>query len=806
LSAAPGQGGVALPMARAYGPAVTVDLDQRFYSLAAQTGKLVYEYDVATGHITWSGAIEALTGYRPAELAAVDIDRWAELIHPDDRAGALALLEQAQRDCASYSVEYRFARKDGSYFIVEDLGAFLPDERGVAALMIGTMGDITARRAAERSLKTSEERYRRFVQLTAEGVWRLDVIPPVDTRLPVAEQARQILDHTVLAECNDAFVRHFGFAAADQLIGRRLRDLMAGGEADKLALIAQLAAAGYRLDDFEVAGERADGRRFFTLNNIVGIREGDALVAGWGTLRDVTAKRLAELERVRLVAVIENTSDLVGIAEPSGRPIFINRAGRRLLGLPDEGPLEADTIAAYHPRWAADVVTLEAIPAAIAHGQWQGETAMLHRDGGEIPVSQVLVAHRDAFGELAYLSTIVRDERERLAAEAERARLEAQLTYAHKMEALGSLAAGLSHDFTNVLTAIGAHVDLIARGGMSPDEVRDAAVEVRGAIRRASELVRRLLAFSRSDQPERVRLALGPVLAEAVRLLRAGLPPAISLEVSLGGALPEVEVDPGQLHQVLLNLVTNARLAIGDGPGTITVALRAVELSPDRAAEIGGLRAGGHLELRVCDDGCGMDEATSARIFEPFFSTRSREQGSGMGLAMVHGIVKAHGGAVEVRSEPGHGSAFEVYLPIAATATAPAGWDIVLVDDELPALRAVGALLESFGHRVEAHGDPQQAIAALTARAAPPDLLITDLAMPHTSGTELIEAVRRRWPALPAILCTGAYSEQAARVVERLGVSEVLLKPLDPERLEAAVGAALGRRAAPGAAGDGLAR
>ena len=377
---------------------------------------------------------------------------------------------------------------------------------------------------------------------------------------------------------------------------------------------------------------------------------------------------------------------------------------------------------------------------------------------------------------------------ERKRAEAERQALEAQLRQSQRMEAIGTLAGGIAHNFNNILGAIIGYGEMAlaalpAAGGQPGRYVQ----QVMTAGQRGKALVDQILAFSRRGEHERRPTRVQPVVEETVDLLRASLPATIAIRTRLEAEDATVLGDPSQLQQIVVNLAANAAQAM-DGHGALTIALDTVELASDLALSHGSLAAGRYARLTVSDAGRGMDEATAERIFEPFFTTKAAGSGTGLGLSTVHGIVADHGGAINVKSRPGAGSAFEVYLARtaapatgAAPARAPApsgrGETVLLVDDETSLVLLGEEMLAALGYEPVGFDSGPTALAAFRADPDRFDLLLTDEIMPGMTGTELAVALHRIRPELPIILMTGHGGEAQSHQLRAAGIREVLKKP-----------------------------
>jgi two-component system, cell cycle sensor histidine kinase and response regulator CckA len=403
-------------------------------------------------------------------------------------------------------------------------------------------------------------------------------------------------------------------------------------------------------------------------------------------------------------------------------------------------------------------------------------------DGATIQTVENVSGTFDENGELIEIKAFIIDH-------TERRKLEAQLRQSQKMEAIGTLAGGIAHDFNNILTAIVGNAEMALYKAPEGDRVRHNLEQVLKAGNRARDLVRQILAFSRQSKQERKPLQPSLIVKEALKLLRASLPTTIEIRQNIAADSAMILADPTQIHQVLMNLCTNASYAMRDKGGALEVSLKEVDYRSSALLQNYDMKPGRCVQLTVSDTGCGMDKNVLKRIFDPFYTTKGPGEGTGMGLAMVHGTVKSHGGAISVESEVGKGSRFDLFFPIVHSAVhevhddrlpVPKGGNlerILFVDDEDLVLNTGQQMFEFLGYEVITKGSSLEALAAFELEPYKYSLVITDQTMPRMTGAELAKELLQIRPEIPIILCTGFSEIIDQEIARSLGIREFVMKP-----------------------------
>ena len=497
-------------------------------------------------------------------------------------------------------------------------------------------------------------------------------------------------------------------------------------------------------------------------------------------------------------SLVESAIDIVAVLDASGRFLYLSPSVERVLGyLPSEllGRPSLDLIVAEDRA----IVAQEFARALAVPGEAHGVICRLrHKQGTMVSVqsrgSVLLTPDGEKHGLLN-----MRDVSAEQRAQAEKQQLELELARAQKLRTLGTLAGGIAHDFNNVLTPILGSAEL-ARAALPPHgSAREHVANVIAAAERAKQLVERVLSFARKSDVKRRAVDLPSAVKDALALLRTALPRNVQLETELDEQAGAVLADPIELFQVLLNLGTNAGQAMAQGGGTLLVRVRRAQPSAELCSQHPALRSGQWLALSVNDSGVGMDEATLERAFEPFFSTRRGQEGSGLGLSIVQSIVRGLGGVITVRSAPAAGTQVELLLPahagdeqVAAAAPPPApaaarAGRLLLVDDEPAVLSVCCELLSVLGYEVTAVADAHAALELVAAQPERFDAMVTDQSMPRMTGVELAQAIWRVRPRLPIVLTTGYVERDLEARLGDASIVRIVGKPYSLQELRDAL-------------------
>ena len=749
-------------------------------------------------------------------------------IHADSRQKVQAWLRRVSEGVTVVPlIELKFLKLDGTAIDVEIQSVSIVYDGAPA--MHTSMRDITERKQAERALAEAQ---RRTTVLAQVGRELAEASTPKAAAIHILDAAQQLLQwDAAWLQLSDEEQQHrvdvVNFDLIDGEIREVLHDASFGQPPSRMA--RRVKAEGPQLllrDTGSDAGADiptfGSGRRSLSLmyvpirlaGRFIGILsiqsyqrhaydEADLeLLASLAThcagallrLQSVETLQESELRYRALVewspeAITVHRDGIVIYANPVAFRMFGTTTAKDLLGTP--------VLDRIHPDFRQSVLK------RLKYMTDGGNTPMvvlkcLKVDGTAIDVE--VQSTSIVYDGKPAIHVAMRDITERAHAEAARASLEAQLRESQKMEAIGTLAGGVAHDFNNILAAILGNIELARDDVGSNPRALESLEEIRKAAARARDLVQQILSFSRRQPIDRKVITLGPVVEESARLLRTALPPRVVLDIHCEPDVPAVLANANQIEQVLINLVNNAAFAIRGGSGQIRIRLDTAMLDAVLAEAHPALFAmhlkypGRTVRLAVSDDGLGMDAATLARIFEPFFTTKPVNEGTGLGLSVVHGIVQAHEGAIEVESQPRKGSTFTLYFPVSVAkysdadepdksdvvtvpkVNASGGQRILYLDDDESLVFLVQRLMERRGYRISGYTNQGAALDALRADPTAFDRVVTDYNMPGMSGLDVARAVRTIRADLPVAVASGFIDETLRAQAESAGVQELIFK------------------------------
>ncbi len=751
----------------------------------------VWEYDIITGRRHWDDRVLEIYGLRADQFDGTPA-AWAHALFPEDRAAAEERLRQLiAGEVPEYKTEFRVRRPDGTVRHVESNGYLQRDARGKPVRLVGLNRDVTEQRRMAQALEFAEQRWQLAIEGSNDAVWDWDV------------ETGQVFH-------DERWARMLGYEPDE------LQSTAAGWRAlvhpDDLpaneAAIGDHFAQRIPFYQHELRLRAKDGSWRWVLDRGKAVRraaDGRPLRMA-GTHTDITARKQLE-ERLRKTEELAN--EVSRLAQIGGWEIDLVSSrvtwtdGTRRIHEVDESFVPTiESVWQFFPPEALAVVQTALGNATPAEPLFEIEVQLQTARGRRLWVR--LLGHGEFHqGKAISVHGAIQDVTTQHETEEARRQLESQLFQAQKMETLGTLAGGIAHDFNNLLTGIIGYHELAADSVPEDHPARMCLGEARNASLRARELVEQILTFGRqSGNAEHGPIDLSLVVEEARRFLRATLPANITIEVHCAATCGTILADATQIHQVILNLGSNAAHAMRLHGGLLRIVLEPAEISPDLAVTLGAAAGNGYVRLSVSDNGHGMDEATRRRIFDPFFTTKNTREGTGLGLAVVHGIVRSHRGAIDVESTPGTGSTFHIYLPTADEDNPQAGFSpdaaphgegefICVVDDEEVVGSCTKLVLESKGYRALIFSSAEHCLAELQSNAMLCAVLVTDQTMPGMQGTELAAAMRKLNPGMPVVIMSGYFSKISPQALDELGQVELLAKPFTTDELAHAVHRAL---------------
>ena len=634
---------------------------------------------------------------------------------------------------------------------------------------------------AEKRLRESENRYR--------------------TLFDSANDAILIMQDSRVIECNQKALEMFT-CSREQIIGQAPYEFSPshqpdGSQSSEKALTKIAEALNGKSDIFEWQHLRFNGEAFDAEVSLSLIEiESENFVQG--ILRDISVRKWMDKQLRLMHRWIEKSVDLFFWVGGDSRILYVNQAVRQLLGYTDKefktmmvGDFDLEIT---HEAWPGFTQILR------EKGSYYFETRLCNKNGEIIPAE--ITANILNFEGKDHFFAYGRDITARINTEKNNKELQDQLRQAQKMEAIGTLAGGIAHDFNNILGAIIGYSEIIKFNEfIKKSDLQDDVDQVLNAANRAKDLVQQILAFSRQVEHEIKPVLIVPVVKEALKLLRATLPTTIEMRQYIQTDNTKIFGDPSQIHQIIMNLCTNAGHAMQESGGILEVNLEEVTVDPRKSKLLADLRPGSYVQLTVSDTGHGIAPDAIEQIFNPYFTTKEKGEGTGLGLAVVHGIVKSHSGEITVDSQLDHGTKFQIYLPmidrkvsadLSSKAEVPDGdGHILFVDDEKALARIGKQMLERLGYRVETRVCSTEALELFRANPHRFDLVVTDLTMPNITGIQLAREIVRLRPEIPIILCSGFSERLSMDEISEAGIRDLLMKPFCTSEIALSVKKAL---------------
>ncbi len=771
-------------------------LNERLRLALQSTQYGVWEYDLTRDRLIWDDRMFKIYGLRRESFTG-DRNAWADRVHPEDREAARDIIKRVvAQSLPNYDTTFRIVTPTGDIKHIGAHGYLHRDPDGKPLRLVGLNRDVTAEKAMAEALHVAEQRWQLALQGSNDAVWDWNL-------------------HTGQIFHDEQWARMLGFSPGELAPGlegwRQLVHPDDLGPADAAAQDHLNQLTEFYLHEYRMRAKDGSWKWILDRGKVVARTAEGRPARMVGTHSDITMRK--HLEQ-RLRQIEELSSQVSRLAQIGAWALDLKTSHlmwssevRRIHGVPDDYVATLPSALAFHPPEAREAFTT-ALETTALHGTPFDLELPLDLTSGRRWVRVIGGPERNR-GEITGIQGAIQDITSRHESEAARRQLELQLFQAQKMETLGTLAGGIAHDFNNLLTGILGYHELAAESVPEDNPAHPCLAEARKAGMRARELVEQILTFGRQSAGEDLTaIDLATVIEDARRFLRATLPSNIAIETDIDPTCPQVLADATQMHQVLLNLGSNAAHAMRAAGGTLRLSLRPADIASGQSATLGALSAGGYVRLSVSDTGHGMDHSTIHRAFDPFFTTKDMREGTGLGLAVVHGIVRAHRGTVDVESTKGVGSTFHVYLPAATEGVAKPphlppdeprgeGEMIFVVDDEEIVGRCTRMTLESRGFRSHAFLSAEACLDHLRKHPGACRAIITDQTMPGMQGTELAAAVRKIAPRLPVVIMSGYFSKISPHALDELGQVELLAKPFTPAELVSAINRALQPQATP---------
>ncbi len=670
-------------------------------------------------------------------------------------------------------------------------------------------------------LREELHRYRHLIEQSAEGVWRTWLREPLALDLPEEKQIEHMLGNSYVAECNDAMARMYGYTSSSELLGKSVQGLLPANP-HNMECLRKYIRAGFRLDETESHEIDRTGNPKWFINNKIGVIENGFLLGTWEIQRDITELRKAEIDllksqeelgerkqreqtireaEARYRTLVEQIPAVVYVdkVDVPGKTVYVSPQIYELLGVSQAEWLTDEDYRLWtemiHPEDRDR--TVKAILQCTEKKQgYDLQYRMIGRNGQVIWFRDrgAILQHGS---EPAVFHGVMFDITAQKNAEEERVRLETRILEGQKLEAIGRLAGGVAHDFNNTLMAISAYCELLLLKLPVMDTKRSDVEKIREAADGSATLVRRLLAYGRRQMLQPQELDLNDLLKTLEPMLRSLLRENVELCL-MGSRVSQIRFDRAEMEGIILNLVMNARDAMPAG-GRLVIETANAEIDEFYCASHPDVNPGQYILVSFSDTGTGMDAATLSHMFEPFYTTKDRNESVGLGLASVYGTIRQIGGYILAYSEPGRGTTLKLYFPCPeqreepeSAVTLEGKETILLVDDDHEIRNCINNRLENFGYRVLPASSPTEALEILHRHSGTIDVLLTDLIMPQMNGMELSKEATLIHSDLKTIFMSG-YSPEVSKAQTSLDPrSHFLSKPFPIKKLLITIRSALG--------------
>ena len=715
-------------------------------------------------NLIWSEETYLIFGLSSENPISTEI--FFQAVHLDDRATLAGHFTSFLGGKEPLKTDCRITRPDGTERVVYAVAEKILDSHtGKPTKIVGTFMDITERRAVEEKLREADEKYRLIFDNALEGIF-------------------QSTPDGLFISTNPAFARMLGYASPEELIRER-KDITRQSYAEpaKREEFKRLLEKNGVVNDFEFEVKRKDGKTIWMSENVREVRDPAGKAPYYeGTAQDITKRKETEGRLREQARLIDLAQDAIMVRDMEDRIEFWSHGAEVLYGWTAEeavGQLTGDLL--DYPE--AEKILAERV--VLETGAWSGECRHLTKQGPPVIVRCRWTLVRDEHGRPKSKLIIATDI-------TEQKKIEEQFLRAQRLESIGTLASGVAHDLNNILLPIMMAAPIL-REEIDPIEREKFLDIVEGSAKRGANIIKQVLTFARGADGDHILLQPIYLLEEVASIAGQTFPKSIALHTSYDEHIRSLEADPTQLHQVLLNLCINARDAMPNG-GQLCLGAENFDVDEHYASMTPGATVGPHVMLQVTDTGSGIPKDVIDKIFDPFFTTKNIGEGTGLGLSTVAGIVKSHGGFINLESKPGHTS-FKIFLPaketldtvsaLPAESILPRGdGQIILVVDDEPSIREVAQLiLESYGYKVLVAEDGPEALALFAQQAGKVAAVVTDLAMPLMSGLMLVRALRRIEPGLKIIVSTGRNGDSQEEQMAALKVAGYLMKPFTTRNL-----------------------